>query len=30
MGHVTITALKLEDAIALSRKVQATIKVVSN
>ncbi|MBK7964871.1 MAG: 5-(carboxyamino)imidazole ribonucleotide synthase [Bacteroidetes bacterium] len=30
MGHVTITALKLEDAITLSRKVQATIKVVSN
>lgn len=30
MGHVTITAEKLEDAIALARKVQATIKVVSN
>jgi 5-(carboxyamino)imidazole ribonucleotide synthase len=30
MGHVTITAENLEDAIALSRKVQATIKVVSN
>jgi 5-(carboxyamino)imidazole ribonucleotide synthase len=30
MGHVTITAAKLEDAIALSRKVQATIKVVTN
>jgi 5-(carboxyamino)imidazole ribonucleotide synthase len=30
MGHVTITAVKLDDAITLSRKVQATIKVVSN
>ncbi|MBK9637931.1 MAG: 5-(carboxyamino)imidazole ribonucleotide synthase [Bacteroidetes bacterium] len=30
MGHVTITAVKLEDAISLSRKVQATIKIVAN
>lgn len=29
MGHVTITADKLEDAIALSRKVQKTISVIS-
>jgi len=30
MGHVTITATTLEEAIQLSRKVQTTIKVLSN
>jgi 5-(carboxyamino)imidazole ribonucleotide synthase len=29
MGHVTVTADKLEDAIVIARKVQSIVKIIS-